>query len=109
MKVHEKINKRTDRLPTLWFAPRIDEGWPFKEDHLLHLMGCQHGTVNYVLYGADLIALASMLRIPGYAQRLRSDLPAQGLRFRSAWIHGADYRACQNFRAAVWQVEEITH
>ena len=65
--MHEKINNRTDPTwPTLWFAPIVDgkEG-PFKDVYsVMNYWGANHGAISYGHIGADLITLASMLRIP---------------------------------------------
>lgn len=61
--------------------------------------GANHGAFNYGHIGADLITLASMLRIPVCMHNVDEDRI-----FRpSAWnafgmdLEGADYRACANF------------
>ena len=61
--------------------------------------GSNHGAISYGHIGADLIALASMLRIPVNMHNVDEDKI-----FRpSAWdsfgmdTEGNDYRACQNY------------
>jgi len=63
--------------------------------------GANHGAISYGHIGADLITLASMLRIPVCMHNVNNDLI-----FRpSAWNsfgsdpEGADYRACENYGA----------
>lgn len=101
--VHEKINNRTDPTwPTLWFAPIVDgkEG-PFKDVYsVMNYWGANHGAISYGHIGADLITLASMLRIPvamhnvSYEQVFR---PKVWGSFGAMDPQGADYRACQNY------------
>ena len=62
--------------------------------------GANHGAISYGHIGADLITLASMLRIPVYMHNVaeEADLPAQRLdRLRRQSPRGADFRACANF------------
>jgi L-fucose isomerase len=61
--------------------------------------GANHGAISYGHIGADLITLASMLRIPVCMHNVQEDSI-----FRpSAWNafgsdpEGADYQACKNY------------
>ena len=100
--VFEQINKRTDPTwPTTWFVPRLlDQEGPFKDVYsVMAAWGANHGAISYGHIGADLITLASMLRIPVNMHNVASvDV------FRpSAWNsfgmdkEGADYRACATY------------
>jgi len=100
-KVHEIINVRTDRTwPTTWFAPRLNATEQFKDVYsVMNNWGANHGAISYGHIGADLITLASMLRIPVCMHNVEA-----GNIFRPAtWnafgmdAEGADYRACQSF------------
>lgn len=100
-KVHQTINVRTDKTwPTTWFAPRLTEKPQFKDVYsVMNNWGANHGAISYGHIGADLIALASILRIPVCMHNVE-----EGEIFRPAvWNafgmdpEGADYRACQNF------------
>jgi L-fucose isomerase len=61
--------------------------------------GANHGAFSYGHIGADLITLASMLRIPVCMH----NVPEDAIFRPSTWsafgmdIEGADYRACTNF------------
>jgi L-fucose isomerase len=62
--------------------------------------GANHGVLSYGHVGADLITLASMLRIPVNMH----NVPEEKIYRPKVWgLHGtadkegADYRACQNF------------
>jgi len=101
--VFETINKRTDQTwPTTWFVPRLTGTGPFKDVwSVMNAWGANHGAISCGHIGADLITLASMLRIPVCMHNVESDRI-----FRpSAWAsfgsdpEGSDYRACQNYGA----------
>lgn len=100
--VFNTINKRTDQTwPTTWFVPRTNgkEG-PFKDVYsVMANWGANHGALSYGHFGAELITLCSMLRIPVCMHNVEEDKI-----FRpSAWTmlgmdkEGADFRACSNF------------
>jgi len=59
-----------------------------------------HGAISYGHIGADLVSLASILRIPVHMH----NVPEEDLFRPSAWanlgtadLEGADFRACANF------------
>ena len=95
--------KRTDYTwPCTWFTPRCDgkEGSPFKSAYdVMNNWGANHGAISYGHIGADLITLASMLRIPVAMH----NVPIEKIFRPAAWNafgmdkEGADYRACANF------------
>nr|WP_319472683.1 L-fucose isomerase [uncultured Sphaerochaeta sp.] len=100
--VFDVINKRTDQTwPTTWFVPRTNgkEG-PFKDVYsVMANWGANHGALSYGHFGADIISLCAMLRIPVCMHNVEDDKI-----FRpSAWSmlgmdkEGADYRACSTF------------
>lgn len=102
-KVHEVINKRTDKTwPTTWFAPRLNETQQFKDVYsVMNNWGANHGAISFGHIGADLITLASILRIPVCMHNVEADKV-----FRpAAWAafgmdaEGSDYRACQTYGA----------
>ncbi len=99
--VHDKLDKRTDPTwPTTWFVPRTNGTGHFKDVYsVMAAWGANHGAISYGHIGADLITLASMLRIPVNMHNVD-----EGKIFRpSAWsafgseAEGADYRACSNY------------
>ena len=86
--------------PTTWFAPRLTGKGPFTDVYsVMANWGANHGVLTFGHVGADLITLASMLRIPVCMHNVEeSDI------FRpSAWAghgmdkEGSDYRACANY------------
>lgn len=64
--VHQKLDKRTDPTwPTTWFAPILTGEGAFRDVYsVMAAWGANHGVTVHGHIGADLITLASMLRIP---------------------------------------------
>ena len=100
--IHEVLNKRTDPTwPTTWFVPRTDPTKDcFKDVYsVMNNWGANHGAISYGHIGADLITLASMLRIPVCMH----NVPEEKVFRPAAWNafgmdkEGADFRACKNF------------
>ncbi len=99
--VHDILDKRTDETwPTTWFAPRTTGEGPFTDVYsVMANWGANHGAFSYGHIGADLITLASMLRIPVCMHNVETNQI-----FRpSVWgafgmdTEGQDYRACQTY------------
>jgi len=96
--VHDTLNKRTDQTwPTTWFAPRLTGTGAFRDVYsVMANWGANHGAISYGHIGADLITLASMLRIPVCMH----NVPDEKVFRPSAWsafgmdTEGSDYRAC---------------
>jgi len=101
----EKMNKiLTDRTdpgwPTTWFAPRLTGKGPFTDVYsVMANWGANHSASSFGHIGADLITLASILRIPVCMHNV-----PEGQIFRpSSWNafgmdkESSDYRACQAF------------
>jgi L-fucose/D-arabinose isomerase len=74
--VHEILDKRTDPTwPTTWFVPRINGVGQFKDVYsVMANWGANHGAISYGHIGADLITLASILRIPVCMHNVEDDL-----------------------------------
>ena len=101
-KVHDQLDQRTDPTwPTTWFAPRITQQGAFTDVYsVMNNWGANHGAISYGHIGADLITLASLLRIPVYMHNVdEKDFfrPAAWNLFGTADREGADFRACENF------------
>jgi len=101
-KVHAILDERTNPTwPTTWFAPRISGKGAFRDVYgVMNNWGANHCAMSYGHIGADLISLASLLRIPVYMH----NVPAEKVFRPSAWNafgtadpEGADFRACANF------------
>lgn len=99
--IHRELDERTNPTwPTTWFTPRLTGRGNFKDVYgMMAAWGANHGAICYGHIGADLITLASMLRIPVSMHNLNEDEI-----FRpAAWNHfgmnreGADFRACNTF------------
>ena len=62
--------------------------------------GANHCVMSAGHIGADLIALASMLRIPVYMHNVPEEKvfrPSAWHAFGTACLESADFRACQNY------------
>lgn len=100
--VHRTLDQRTDPTwPTTWFAPILTGKGPFTDVYsVMANWGANHGAFCYGHIGADLITMASMLRIPVSMHNVdasRIFRPSAWAAFGTADLEGADYRACQNF------------
>lgn len=99
--VHDALDDRTNPTwPTTWFAPRLTDNPRFRDVYsVMANWGANHGAVSYGHIGADLITLASMLRIPVNMHNVPEDRiyrPHVWSSFGSD-LEGSDYRACTNF------------
>ena len=98
--VHEALDSRTSPTwPTTWFAPRLTGQGAFTSAYnVMSHWGANHGAICPGHVGADLVTLASMLRIPVDMHNLGEDRlyrPTAWHRFGSGMESvGADFRAC---------------
>ncbi len=87
--------------PTTWFVPGLSGKGPFTDVYsVMNSWGANHCSLGYGHIGADLITLASMLRIPVYMHNVppeRIFRPSAWNAFGTADPEGADFRACRNF------------
>lgn len=97
--VHDLIMNRTDRTwPCTWFVPRLTGKHAFADVYsVMANWGANHGVTVYGHVGADLITLASMLRIPVSMH----NVPCEKIYRPHCWAaHGtknleaADFHAC---------------
>ncbi len=100
--VHDILDQRTDPTwPTHWFVPRVNGVGPFRDVYtVMANWAANHGAISYGHVGADLITLASILRIPVPMH----NVPEEDVFRPSAWanlgtadLEGADFRACGTF------------
>lgn len=99
--IHSILDKRTDPTwPTTWFVPRITGNGSFKDVYsVMANWGANHGAISYGHIGADLITLASMLRIPVCMH----NVPEESVFRPAVWSAfgnercSADYMACKAF------------
>lgn len=101
--IHQKIDKRTDPTwPTTWFVPRLCDKAPFKDVYsVMNSWGANHGAISFGHIGADLITLASILRIPVCMHNVEEDKIFRPAAWNAFGMdkEGADYRACANYGA----------
>jgi L-fucose isomerase len=100
--VHAILDDRTNNTwPTTWFAPRITGKGAFTDAYeVMAKWGANHGAFSYGHIGADLITLASMLRIPVFMHNVEADAvyrPSAWSSFGTEGIEGADFRACETY------------
>lgn len=99
--MHKILTQRTDPTwPTTWFAPRLTGKGPFVDVYsVMANWGANHCASSYGHIGADVITLASMLRIPVCMH----NVPEEKIYRPSTWNafgmekEGADYRACMTY------------
>ena len=101
-KVHQTLDERTDPTwPTTWFAPRLTGSGAFRDGYtVMSSWGANHGAFSFGHIGADLLALASMLRIPVCMHNVPETQvfrPTAWNAFGTADLEGADFRACGSF------------
>ncbi|MFN8453409.1 MAG: L-fucose isomerase [Anaerolineae bacterium] len=97
--VHTTLDERTNPTwPTTWFVPNVTGSGPFRDVYtVMNNWGANHGSISYGHIGADLISLASMLRIPVYMHNVdetRLFRPSAWTAFGANEPMGADFRAC---------------
>ncbi len=100
-KMNKILTARTNPgWPTTWFAPRLTSKGTFRDVYtVMASWGANHCASSYGHIGADLITLASMLRIPVSMH----NTDEMNIYRPSAWrafgmnTEGADFRACQTY------------
>ena len=99
--IFEVLNKRTDPTwPTTWFVPRLCDKPAFRDVYsVMNNWGANHGAISYGHIGADLITLASMLRIPVCMHNVEEERIFRPAAWNAFGMdkEGADYRACANY------------
>jgi L-fucose isomerase len=100
--VHDVLDARTNETwPTTWFVPRTTGSGVFRDPYaVMNAWGANHGAFTYGHIGADLITLASMLRIPVFMHNVPEEQvfrPSMWNAFGTADLEGADFRACEKF------------
>jgi L-fucose isomerase len=100
--VHDTLDQRTNPTwPTTWFAPRITGSGAFRDVYtVMNNWGANHCVMSCGHIGADLIALASILRIPVYMHNVDAEQifrPSAWSAFGTSEPEGADFRACSNY------------
>ena len=100
--VQKTLWDRTDPTwPSTWFAPRLTGKGAFKDVYsVMANWGANHGAFTYGHIGADVITLASMLRMPVSMHNVDEDSifrPHSWTAFGTQDKEGADYRACATY------------
>ncbi len=100
--VHNVLDDRTNNTwPTTWFAPRLTGKGAFADTYsVMANWGANHGAFGSGHFGADLITLASMLRIPVFMHNVEdADVyrPNAWNSFGTQGLEGADFRACETY------------
>ena len=100
--VHRLLDERTNPTwPTHWFVPNLTGQGAFRDVYsVMANWGANHGALSYGHIGADLITLASLLRIPVCMHNVPEERifrPSAWSAFGASDFTGADYRACANF------------
>lgn len=100
--IHEILNDRTDPTwPTTWFVPNLTGEGAFRDVYtVMNNWGANHCSLSYGHIGADLITLASMLRIPVNMHNVSDEKifrPSVWNMFGTVDSEGSDYRACQTY------------
>ena len=100
--VHTPIDLRTDRTwPTTWFVPRLTGKGAFKDVYsVMANWGANHGVTVYGHVGADLVTLASMLRIPVALHNVPEEMlyrPHAWAAFGTKDTEAADFAACKYY------------
>jgi L-fucose isomerase len=100
--VHDKLDQRTNPTwPTTWFVPNLTGEGAFKDIYsVMSKWGSNHCAISFGHIGADLVTLASMLRIPVNMHNISDDRifrPSVWSAFGTSDSLGADFRACSNF------------
>lgn len=96
--VTDVLWKRTDYTwPCTWFAPRVTGKGAFRSAYeVMNNWGANHGAISYGHIGADLITLASILRIPVCMHNVPEEEIFRPAMWRAFGMdaEGQDYRAC---------------
>ena len=100
--VHDKLDLRTNPTwPTTWFAPRLTGKGVFRDVYsVMNAWGANHSVMSYGHIGADLLAMAALLRIPVYMHNVPEEdifRPSAWNSFGTADPEGADFRACATY------------
>jgi len=102
--VHAALDERTNPTwPSTWFAPTLTGHGAFRDVYaVMNNWGANHGAISYGHIGAEMISLASMLRIPVYMHNVADERifrPSSWAAFGTQCLESADFRACASFGA----------
>lgn len=102
--VHDTLLNRTDPTwPSTWFVPKLTGKGAFTDVYsVMANWGANHGAFTYGHIGADILTLASMLRIPVSMHNVGENeifRPHAWSSFGTMDAESVDYRACKNYGA----------
>ena len=100
--MHRALDHRTDRTwPTTWFAPNLTGKGAFKDVYsVMANWGANHGVTVHGHVGAEIITMASMLRIPVNMHNVSEEKifrPHAWAAFGTENLENADYQACKTY------------
>jgi len=101
---HNILNERTSPTwPTTWFAPKLTNEGAFTDVYsVMANWGANHCSLSHGHIGAELITMASILRIPVSMHNVEDSAifrPSAWAAFGTQDKEGSDYRACANYGA----------
>jgi len=100
--MHDALDRRTNPTwPTTWFVPYMTGHGAFRSVYeVMNQWGANHCVLTSGHVGADLITLASMLRIPVYMHNVGEERifrPSAWRLYGTNELEGADFRACSAY------------
>lgn len=100
--IHKILDQRTDPTwPTTWFVPILNRSNAFKDVYnVMANWGANHTVTIHGHIGADLITMASMLRIPVSMHNVHREKiyrPHSWTAFGAENEYASDYMACKNY------------
>lgn len=99
--IHNVLDKRTDPTwPTTWFVPRLTGSGPFRDVYsVMASWGANHGAISYGHIGADMLTLASVLRIPVSMHNIDETEVFRPAAWNSFGFEpgSADFAACRSY------------
>jgi L-fucose isomerase len=100
--IYRVLEERTNPTwPSHWIVSNVTGQGVFRDVYsVMNAWGANHGTISYGHIGAELMTLASMLRIPVYMHNVGEERvfrPSAWTAFGTGELEGADFRACANF------------
>jgi L-fucose/D-arabinose isomerase len=102
-KMHKILSDRTDPTwPTTWFTPRLTGKGPFRDVYsVMANWGANHSSSSFGHIGADLLTLASILRIPVCMHNVEEEKIFRPSSWNAFGMdqEGSDYRACKAYGA----------
>ena len=98
--IHRILDDRTNNTwPTTWFVPRLTGQGAFESVYkVMNNWGANHGALCFGHIGAEMLTLASLIRIPVSMHNVPDEnifRPSTWSAFGTTDLEGADFRACK--------------